>query len=229
MNIVAVTLVEVMLVYAIPLALLIVIWLLLSFVVFAIARWTRRPLAEDINARIARKRGNRSGRALRLTLAHVALSVAGDNCFQATLFYRASSWLVQHRMGALGRSVHAFAKFVTHADISPRAAIGPGLYLYHGLGTVIGKGSTVGRHALICQNVTLGGGARVGDDVKLWAGAKVIGQVTVGDRSEIGANGVVVGDVPSDVVAVGVPATRFLPKRLPSDTQPQTAAERARR
>jgi serine O-acetyltransferase len=94
------------------------------------------------------------------------------------------------------------------------------------LGTVIGKGSTIGRNALICQDVTIGGGASLGDDVKLWAGAKVIGRVAVGDRSEVGANGVVVRDVPPDVVAVGVPATRFLPKVGPVEGQ---LAERARR
>jgi serine O-acetyltransferase len=109
--------------------------------------------------------------------------------------------------------LHAFSKLVTHIDISPQASIGPGLYLYHGLGTVIGKGSMVGRNAVICQNVTLGGGPTIGDDVRLWAGAKVIGRITVGDRAEVGANGVVVSDVAPDMIAVGVPATRHLPKR----------------
>ena len=124
-----------------------------------------------------------------------------------------SEHLGSRRLGSLARAVQAFSKFLTHIDISPRAEIGPGLYFYHGLGTVIGKGTRVGRNALICQNVTLGGGQTIGDDVRLWAGAKVIGRVTIGDRAEIGANGVVVAHVPPDTIAVGVPATRHLPKQ----------------
>jgi serine O-acetyltransferase len=120
---------------------------------------------------------------------------------------------VIHRLARAARFVHSVSKLITHTDISPNAEIGPGFYLYHGLGTVIGKGTRIGSEAVICQNVTTGGGPVLGDAVKLWAGAKVIGRVTVGDRSEVGANGVVVDDVPSDVIAVGVPATRFLPKK----------------
>jgi serine O-acetyltransferase len=208
----SVSLWELALVYAIPIIVGAVTWLAASFVVYALARWTGLPLSEDVRARIERKRLSRSGRSLRLNFRHVALSMAADNCFQATVFYRCSSSLDRMHMRHLAVMVHSLSKFVTHADISPRARIGPGFYLYHGLGTVIGKGSSVGRRALICQNVTLGGGASVGDDVCIWAGAKLIGHITVGDRAEIGANGVVVSDVPPDVIAVGVPATRFLPK-----------------
>ena len=53
----------------------------------------------------------------------------------------------------------------------------------------------------------------IGNDVCLWAGAKVIGRVTVGDRAEIGANGVVVANVPSDTIAVGIPATHQFPTK----------------
>ena len=110
---------------------------------------------------------------------------------------------------AARQAIHAFAKVVTHLDVSPQAEIGRGVYFYHGLGTVIGKGSRIGERALICHGVTTGGrgGAPViGDDVSLWAGAVVIGRITVGDRVEVGANAVVIKDVPADSVAIGVPA-----------------------
>ena len=98
---------------------------------------------------------------------------------------------------------------MTHLDVSPQAEIGRGVYFYHGLGTVIGKGSRIGERALICHGVTTGGrgGAPViGDDVSIWAGAVVIGRITVGDRVEVGANAVVIKDVPADSIAIGVPA-----------------------
>ncbi len=201
-------------VYLIPVAALAVCWLLAAAWTYLVIRM--RPgsaVRRDLEHRVYAKQGLPSGAMLTLSFRYVALSLLGDNCVQATVMYRLSAWLAQHRLASPARVVHAFSKFVTHADISPYAAIGPGLYLYHGLGTVIGKGTVVGADALVCQGVTTGGGPTIGDGVKLWAGAKVIGRVTVGSGAEIGANGVVISNVPPDVVAVGVPATRFLPKR----------------
>jgi serine O-acetyltransferase len=209
----AVTAGEVLVIYAIPIAVLATLWLATSAVAYLLARFSATShLGIDIRRRVHAKQQTRSGRRLRLSYPYVALSLAGDNCFQATVLHRAASKLDRKGMRGLGRCMHGFSKFLTNVDISPRADIGPGLHLYHGLGTVIGKGSTIGTNALICQNVTVGGGAVLGDDVCLWAGAKVIGRLSVGDRAEVGANGVVVGDVPPDTIAVGVPATRLLPK-----------------
>jgi serine O-acetyltransferase len=202
---------ELLVIYAIPIMAGVVLWLASSAVVFALARLsTESVLGADVRHRVTEKQLSRSGRNTQLSFRHVALSLAGDNCFQATVLYRLASKLHRSRLGSLGRAVHAFSKFLTNVDISPHARIGPGLYLYHGLGTVIGKGSTIGNNALICQNVTLGGGPTIGDDVRLWAGAKVIGRIHVGNRAEVGANAVVIGNVPPDAVAVGVPATCHL-------------------
>ena len=199
---------------AIPIAAVLAAWLTASAFAFGVARFRSASLlGADLRHRVEAKQRIRSGRNVKLSFRFVALALAGDNCVQATVLHRAASTLVRRRLGSLARAVQAFSKFLTHIDISPRAEIGPGLYFYHGLGTVIGKGTRVGRNALICQNVTLGGGQTIGDDVRLWAGAKVIGRVTIGDRAEIGANGVVVAHVPPDTIAVGVPATRHLPKQ----------------
>jgi serine O-acetyltransferase len=176
----------------------------------------------DLLVKFEGKRNLRSGRN-RVALWYVARLLLGDNCIQAALFYRIARYLHRKRLRPLAELVYAFSKFLTHTDVSPGANIGPGLYLYHGLGTVIGKGSNVGARALICQGVTIGGGATLGDDVKVWAGAKIVRKITIGDLTEVGANAVVTADYPSDSILVGVPA------RLAGKTseEPQTAAQAA--
>jgi serine O-acetyltransferase len=211
--VVALSATELLVVYAIPVVVVVLVWLVASAVVFGLAHLrSASALGADLSRRVEERQRTRSGQSVKLSFGYVALSLAGDNCVQATVLHRVASSLSRRRLGSIARAVQAFSKFLTHIDISPRAEIGPGLYLYHGLGTVIGKGSKVGSNVLICQNVTLGGGPTIGDGVRLWAGAKVIGRVTIGDRSEVGANGVVVADVPADTIAVGIPATRHLRK-----------------
>ena len=98
-------------------------------------------------------------------------------------------------------------------DIHPAATVGPGLFIDHAVGVVIGETTEIGADVTLYQGVTLGGTAletgkrhpTVGDRVTIGAGAKVLGPVTVGSGSRIGANAVVVRDVPPDSVVVGVP------------------------
>lgn len=209
----ALTLTDLLVIFAIPLVALLAVWLAATAWVFVLTRWSRSsPLRLDLEHRVSARRRTRSGGEIRLSVGYIATALAADNCVQATVLHRAASFLTRHQVRPLARAIHAFSKFLTHADISPQATIGPGFYLYHGLGTVIGKGTTIGCDAVVCQNVTTGGGPTIGDDVTLWAGAKVIGRVTVGDRSEVGANGVVIADVPPDTIAVGVPAARHIRK-----------------
>lgn len=92
--------------------------------------------------------------------------------------------------------------------------IGPGLFIQHGFATIVAA-KRVGANCWINQQVTIGftrPEARpvIGDDVFIYAGAKVLGEVTVGDGARVGANAVVLRDVPAGVTAVGVPA-RHLP------------------
>jgi serine O-acetyltransferase len=189
----------------------------------------RLPVDLDFKHDLRRKHDAKSklpsGANQRLSFLYVLKLVVGDNCVQATLLYRLSHALAHRNLRLFAEAVHAFSKFLTHIDISPWAEVGRGLYLYHGLGTVIGKGSRIGARALICQGVTTGEGPLIGDDVKLWAGAKVIGKVSVGDRVEVGANAVVIRDIPADSLAAGVPA-RVLPKgRRRAGESPLLAAE----
>jgi len=115
----------------------------------------------------------------------------------------------------LGSVLKQLNHAITGADIAWSARIGPGLVLWHPTGVVIGSGVVIGREARVQQGITLGaarsrtgqdGDPVLGDDVYLGAGARVLGPVRVGDRARIGANAVVLTDVPDDASAVGVPA-----------------------
>ncbi|WPF81133.1 serine O-acetyltransferase [Sanguibacter sp. 4.1] len=102
----------------------------------------------------------------------------------------------------------------TGIEIHPAATIGRRLFIDHGMGVVVGETSVVGDDVTLFHGTTLGGrsmthGKRhptIGDRVVVGAGAKVLGAVTVGHDAQIGANAVVVKDVPDGTVAVGVPA-----------------------
>ncbi len=94
--------------------------------------------------------------------------------------------------------------------------IGPGLFIQHGIATII-SARRIGANCWINQQVTIGhtgAGQRptIGDDVAIYAGAKVLGRITVGDGARIGANAVVLTDVPPGYTAVGVPARLLAPK-----------------
>jgi serine acetyltransferase len=204
---------DLVLVYAIPLGMLLAGFLLLVLAVYVPLRLPIDfAFKHDLTRKHEAKAMLPSGANQQLSFLYVAKLLAGDNCVQATFLYRISHVLACRRLRSFADAVHAFSKFLTHVDISPWAEVGPGLYLYHGMGTVIGKGSRIGARALICQGVTTGEGPIIGDDVHLWAGAKVIGRVTVGDRVEVGANAVVIRDIPADSLAVGVPA-RVVPRK----------------
>jgi serine O-acetyltransferase len=103
---------------------------------------------------------------------------------------------------------------LTGVEIHPGARIGRRFFIDHGMGVVIGETSEVGDDVLIYHGVTLGGrSSRTGkrhptveDGVTIGTGARVLGPIVIGARSQIGANAVVVKDVPADSVAVGVPA-----------------------
>lgn len=199
--------VDAVLIYLLPLAFLIAVWLLASAVVWALVRSRLEfDFKRDLLRKFEAKKRLRSGRDLRLSFGYVSQLLLGDNCIQAVLLYRVSRFLLRHRMLLPAQAVYAFSRFATHADLSPWADIGPGLYIYHGLGTVIGKGCKIGERALICQGVAIGGLVTVGDDVSVRAGAKVVGRVTLGDRSEVAVNAVVISDVPPDSIVFGVPA-----------------------
>ena len=101
----------------------------------------------------------------------------------------------------------------TNVEIHPGAQIGKGIFIDHGAGIVIGETTIIGDNCIIYQGVTLGGTGKqtgkrhptLGEDVQVSAGAKILGNITIGDHSKIGANSVVIKDVPPYSTVVGVP------------------------
>lgn len=108
-------------------------------------------------------------------------------------------------------------------DVVPRIPIGPGLYVPHPVGTVI-MAQSIGRNCQIISSVTIGMRNRyafpvIGDDVTLGCGARILGDITIGKNVNIGANAVVIDDIPDGATAVGIPA-RIVRKQTMSDPVP---------
>jgi serine O-acetyltransferase len=143
-----------------------------------------------------------------------ALEVPLYASFWALLVHRVAHPL--HVMGLpfVPRLLSQIARFFTGIEIHPGARIGCGLFIDHGMGVVIGETAIVGCDVLLFHGVTLGGvdarpGRRhplVGDSVVVGAGAKILGAITVGSGARIGAQAVVLKDVPPHATAVGIPA-----------------------
>ena len=132
----------------------------------------------------------------------------------ALLFHRVAHSLYIRGLRFLPRFISAISKFFTVIDIHPAATFGRRVFIDHGIGVVIGETAIIGDDVIIYQQVTLGGvsttkGKRhptLENGVVIGAGAKVLGNITIGENSKVGANSVVVKDVPSDSTAVGIPA-----------------------
>jgi serine O-acetyltransferase len=147
--------------------------------------------------------------------------------FHALYFYRLARWLWQRRLFLLGRLVSQLGRAATAIEIHPGAKIGDGFFIDHGMGVVIGETSEIGDDVTLYQGVTLGGVSlektkrhpTLRDRVVVGAGAKILGPITVGENSRIGANAVIVKDVPPNSVVVGVPGriTSKDGKRLPRE------------
>jgi serine O-acetyltransferase len=129
------------------------------------------------------------------------------------VFYRFAHRLWNAGLTTPARLVMHAARFFTGIEIHPAARLGPGLFIDHGMGVVIGETAEVGENVTLLQGVTLGGTSlkrekrhpTLGNNVVVGAGAKIIGAFRIGDGSRIGAGSVVVREVPSNSVVVGVP------------------------
>ena len=131
----------------------------------------------------------------------------------ALLAHRLAHALHEAGVPLLPRLVAALSRAITGIEIHPAARIGRGFFIDHGMGVVIGETAELGDEVTLYQGVTLGGtgfatGKRhptVQDNVTIGSGAKLLGPITVGHGSKIGANSVVIHDVPANSTVVGNP------------------------
>ena len=148
--------------------------------------------------------------------------------------YRLAHWLWTHDFKFPGRVVSQLVRGLTGIEIHPGAIIGQGFFIDHGMGVVIGETAEIGHNVTLYHGVTLGGvslekGKRhptLGDNVVVGAGAKILGAITIGDSSRIGANAVVVKNVPANSVVVGVPGQVVMRSQPTSDEQPDLHHDR---
>ena len=131
----------------------------------------------------------------------------------ALLAHRLAHALHGAGVPVLPRLIAAIARAVTGIEIHPAAEIGSGFFIDHGMGVVIGETAQIGNDVTLYQGVTLGGtgfatGKRhptVEDNVTIGSGAKLLGPITIGHGAKIGANSVVITDVPPNSTVVGNP------------------------
>lgn len=135
--------------------------------------------------------------------------------FQAAASHRITHYLWRKNFKFTARVMSHLSRFFTGVEIHPGALIGKGFFIDHGMGVVIGETSEIGWNVTIYHGVTLGGtsftkGKRhptIGNNVTIGAGAKILGPLTVGDNSKVGANSVVIRDVPPNSTVVGIPGS----------------------
>ncbi len=150
---------------------------------------------------------------------------------RAVLIHRLAHWCYQQKLFFLARFFSEGARMLTGIDIHPGAKIASTVIFEHGMGTVIGETAEIGDGTVILHGVTLGArrisdlsvGKRhptVGKNVMMGTGVIVLGAVTIGDGAWIGANSVVLEDVPPGTSVVGVPA-RIVSRRKLLNLSPQ--------
>ena len=136
--------------------------------------------------------------------------------FQAVLLYRVSHWLYERGWIYLPWFLSRLSIAITGAEIEFNARIGPGMFVSHPVGIVVGRGTVIGSEVTLFQGVTFGVKSwhpdaigkfpRVGNKCYFFTGAAVLGDVTVGDNCIVGAHAVLTCDLPDGSMALGIPA-----------------------
>ncbi len=133
--------------------------------------------------------------------------------FHAIVMHRFTHFLHKLHIPFIPRLLSQISRFVTGIEIHPAAKIGRGFFIDHGMSVVIGETTEIGDNVTLFQAVTLGGTGKekgkrhptLKNNVVVGAGAKVLGNITIGTDVYIGANAVVLKDIPDNCTVVGVP------------------------
>ena len=139
-------------------------------------------------------------------------------CIHALIAYRIAHGLYNHKLFLIARMISQLSRFFTGIEIHPGATIGKGLFIDHGMGVVIGETAEIGDDVVLYHGVTLGGTGKdkgkrhptVRNNVIIGSGAKILGPIVIGEGAKIGANAVVLRDVPKNATAVGSPARNIV-------------------
>jgi len=155
--------------------------------------------------------------------------------FHAVMLHRAAHACYKRNWFFLAKLISQFSRFLTGIEIHPGAKIGRRLFIDHGMGVVVGETAEIGDNVTLYHDVTLGGVApsidsdsqrnvkrhpTLADNVIVGSGAQVLGPITVGRCARVGANSVVVKDVPERVTVVGSPAR--IASKATADTGTET-------
>ena len=148
----------------------------------------------------------------------------------SVVWYRVAHWYWTHNLKLLARLTSQIARFLTGIEIHPGATIGKGFFIDHGMGVVIGETAEIGDNCLLYHGVTLGGVSlekkkrhpTLGNNVVVGTGAKVLGAITLADNVKVGANAVVLKDVPPNSVVVGNPGRVVIRDGKKVDESPLT-------
>jgi serine O-acetyltransferase len=129
----------------------------------------------------------------------------------AVWWHRIAHWFFRHKLYTIARILSQTSRFITGIEIHPGAVVGKRLFIDHGMGVVIGETCEIGDDVVLYQGVTLGGTGKekgkrhptIGNNVVISSGAKILGSFRIGDNSRIGANAVVLEEVPVNTTVVG--------------------------
>lgn len=144
---------------------------------------------------------------------HNTLEVFLYPSFKAIIGYKISHYFYLKEHYFIARYISEKVKKKTGIEIHPGAIIGENLFIDHGIGVVIGETTIIGDNVTIYQGVTLGGTGKekgkrhptIEDNVYIGCGAKILGNIVIGENSKVGANAVVIKDVPKNTTVVGIP------------------------
>ena len=132
----------------------------------------------------------------------------------ALMFHKAAHFFYKFKIPIFPRLISHLSRWITGIEIHPGASFGNRVFIDHGKGVVIGETAEVGNDVVIYQGVTLGGTSTkkvkrhptLGDNIVVGCGAKILGNIKIGDNCQIGANSVVLKDIPPNSTVVGIPA-----------------------